>query len=287
MNDAYDKDQNDDNTQAALWNGSAGRAWVDSQALMDTMFRPIEDLLLESLADVPNATVLDVGCGAGATTLAIARRLGAQGGATGIDISAPMIAAAREGAARAAAAADFICADAQRHDFGPARFDLVLSRFGVMFFDDPVAAFARLRRAARDHGRLRFVAWRSPAENPFQTAAERAAKPLLPQLPDRRPDDPGQFGFASRERVADILAAAGWQDIKLRAADIPCAFPASELPAYLKRMGPVGRALESADAATRDKVIAALQPAFAPYVQSNEVRFTAACWDVSARVLPT
>lgn len=285
MNDAYD-DQNDDKTQAALWNGSAGRAWVDSQALMDTMFRPIEDLLLESLAHVPNAAVLDVGCGAGATTLAIAGRLGAQGRCTGIDISAPMIAAARERAAREAPAAEFVCADAQRHDFGPARFDLVLSRFGVMFFDDPVAAFARLRHATRDHGRLRFIAWRSQADNAFQTAAERAARPLLPQLPQRRPDEPGQFGFADRGRVADILAAAGWKDVTLRAADIECTFPATELPAYLGRMGPVGRALEGVDATTREQVIAALQPAFAPFLHGDEVRFTAACWDVSAHAVP-
>lgn len=283
MNHAQDKH---DSTQAARWNGSAGRAWVDSQTLMDTMFQPIEDLLLESLANRPDATVLDVGCGAGAITLAIAKRLGGQRRCTGIDISAPMIAAARERAARETTPADFVCADAQHHDFDAAHFDLVLSRFGVMFFNDPVAAFARLRKATRNNGQLRFIAWRSPAENPFQTAAEHAARPLLPQLPERRPNEAGQFGFAERKRVEDILAAAGWQDIELHAVDIACRFPASELPAYLNRMGPVGRALESVDADTRAQVLAALQPAFAHYLHDNEVHFSAACWDVNARALP-
>ena len=146
----------------------------------------------------PERRVLDVGCGTGSTTLAVARLLGAKGRCTGIDISEPMIAAARARAEREGTPASFIRADAQTHAFEPASFDMIISRFGVMFFDDSVRAFANLRRAARDDAELRFIAWRSAAENPFMTTAERAAAPLLPNLPARRPDAPGQFAFADR-----------------------------------------------------------------------------------------
>ena len=145
--------------------------------------------------------VLDVGCGTGSTTLAVARRLGAKGRCIGIDISEPMIAAARARAEREGTPASFIRADAQTHAFEPASFDMIISRFGVMFFDDSVRAFANLRRAAKQTPSLRFIAWRSAAENPFMTTAERAAAPLLPNLPARRPDAPGQFAFADRDRV--------------------------------------------------------------------------------------
>lgn len=283
MNKTYDSGNK---TQGALWNGSAGQAWVENQTLLDTMFQPIADLLLDTLADTPDAAVLDVGCGAGATTVDIARRVAPHGRCTGIDVSAPMITAARARAAQHGASADFVCADAQGHDFGPARFDLVVSRFGVMFFDDPVAAFAGLRRATRSKGRLRFIAWRTPAENPFHTVAEHAARPLLPQLPQRRPNEPGQFGFADREHVARILEQAGWRGIDIRPADIACAFPAHHLPTYMARMGAVGRALDEADAATRTAVMEALHPVFAPFIHGEEVRFTAACWDVRASAAP-
>ena len=109
-----------------------------------------------------------------------------------------MIAAARARAERERTPADFVCADAEVHAFEPASFDTIISRFGVMFFDDPVRAFANLRRAARDDARVRCIAWRSAADNPFMTTAERAAAPLLPTLPARRPDAPGQFAFANR-----------------------------------------------------------------------------------------
>jgi hypothetical protein len=152
-----------------------------------------------------------------------------------------------------------------------------------MFFDDSVRAFANLRRAAVDGAALRLITWRSAAENPFMTAAERAAAPLLPNLTARRPDEPGQFAFDNRNRVHDILAASGWSEIDSQPLDVACVLPETDLVAYLTKLGPVGRALQEADEQVRAEVIATVRAAFDPYVRGAEVGFTAACWMVTAR----
>jgi SAM-dependent methyltransferase len=282
-----DVTRRDDDGQNALWNGPAGRGWVDVQDLVDEVLKPFEDLLVEAVSAEARAgsplRVLDVGCGTGGTTLAVARSLGASGTSTGIDISEPMIASARARAERAGTAVTFLVDDAQAHPFEPASFDMIISRFGVMFFADPVQAFANLRRAARDGALLRFIAWRTAAENPFMTTAERAAAPLLPDLPARRPDAPGQFAFADSRRVHSILAQTGWSDIDIRPIDVPCALPRDELAHYLTRLGPVGRILQDADDHTRNQVMAAVLPAFEAYIQGPEVRFLSACWLADAR----
>ncbi|MBN8233232.1 methyltransferase domain-containing protein [Corallococcus macrosporus] len=271
------------NEQTALWNGTAGHAWVDTQEVLDGMFKPMQDLLVEEVPASSATQVLDVGCGTGSTTLAFARRLGGKGRCTGVDISEPMLAAARARAEREGIPADFIQADAQRHAFEPASFDLILSRFGVMFFEDPVQAFANLRRAAKAGARLRLIAWRSPADNPFMTTAERAAAPFL-KLPARQPDAPGQFGFADPRRVHRILEESGWADIDLQPVDFTCTLPEKELVRYLTRFGPLGRFLHEVDAHARAHVIETVRAAFEPFVHGAEVRFTAGCWMTSARV---
>jgi SAM-dependent methyltransferase len=205
------------------------------------------------------------------------------GESTGIDISAPMIAAAQERARREGSPARFICADAQEHAFEPASVDVMISRFGVMFFDDPVRAFTNLRRAGVRGASLRCIVWRSPAENPFMTIAERAAAPLLPELPARRPDGPGQFALANADRAATILHESGWAEGAIQPLDVPCTLPEAALVRYLTQMGPVGRVLQEADEETRTRVIAAVRPAFEPYVHGADVRFTAACWLITAR----
>ena len=157
------------------------------------------------------------------------------------------------------------------------------ARFGVMFFADPVGAFANLRRAAKDGARLCFVAWRSAAENPFMTTAERAAAPILQNLPARRAGEPGAFAFADERHVARILEESGWADIDVRPMDATCTLPERELLRYVTTVGPVGVRLRGADEETRAQVVERLMPAFAPYVHGPEVRFTAACWIVGAR----
>jgi SAM-dependent methyltransferase len=268
--------------QTALWNGPAGRAWVGEQALLDRLYTPFAELLVDHVVGTSAAAVLDVGCGAGGTTLAIASRLGAAARCVGVDISEPLIAAARARATRDGLDAAFICADAQTHAFPVATFDAIVSRFGVMFFEDPVLAFANLRRTARTDASLRVIVWRSAADNPFMIAAERAAAPLLPDLPPRRTDAPGQFAFADPQRVHAILADGGWTAIDIQPIDVACTLEGPDLDRYLTRLGPVGLLLQEADDRTRDRVREVVRAGVAPYVDGSGA-FTAACWLVDAR----
>jgi len=268
--------------QATHWNGPAGEAWVEAQPLLDTMFAPFAALLVEAAAAGPGGRVLDVGCGTGGTTLAIARRLGDTGRCLGVDISQPMIAAARARAEREGMAADFACADAESHPFEPGSVDRIVSRFGVMFFADPVRAFGNLRHATRRGGGLAAIAWRSPAENPFMTTAERAAAPLLPEMPARPPGAPGQFAFAEAAHVRGILEESGWRGVEVRPIDVVCTLPEAELMRYVTRLGALGRVLREADEATRARIVDRVRPAFAPFVDGETVRFTAACWMIGA-----
>lgn len=273
-----------DNTQHAMWNGPAGQAWVQAQQLLDDMFAPFAARLRDALPARAAQTVLDVGCGTGAVSLALAERMGTGGHCTGVDISAAMIDRARQRACASGLTVDFVVADAQRYPFAPGSVDRIVSRFGVMFFDDPVKAFTGLRRATRSSGALHALAWRSAAENPFMTTAERAAAPLLP-LPARAPDAPGQFAFADRTRVARILADAGWRGIQVEPINVSCEIAAAALPTYIALLGPVGAALRSdgIDPLLRTRVLGRVQDAFAPFVDGQRVRFSAACWELHAQ----
>ncbi|ARR53974.1 SAM-dependent methyltransferase [Rhizorhabdus wittichii DC-6] len=269
--------------QQALWNGIAGAAWVDEQVLLDRLFAPFAAMLAEASREVRGGRVLDVGCGTGATTLAIAGALGPGGECVGADISGPMIGLARARAEREGAAAHFVHADVESHGFAPASFDLVTSRFGVMFFGDPVRAFANLRRAVRDGGGLVLLAWRGTDENGFMTAAERAAAPLLPPQPARDPDAPGQFAFADPDRVHAILTAAGWTGVEIAPVDVDCTMSDAELDGYVVRLGALARVLPTLDEALRARVVAAVRAGFEPYRRDGLVRFTAACWMIRVR----
>lgn len=270
--------------QKALWNGAAGRAWVEAQAVLDRLFRPLEALLVDAVTTASAQSVLDVGCGTGSTTLAMARALGPQRRTVGVDLSEPMIALARTRAAQEHAPAEFICADAQTYPFEPRSVDMITSRFGVMFFADPVQAFSNLRRAARSDGQLRLIVWRGAEENPFMTTAERAAAPLLPDLPPRRADGPGQFAFANRDHVSSIMQKGGWSDVDFQRLDVVCTLAEDDLARYATRLGPVGLFLQNADEETRTRIARAVRSAYDPYVHGDEVRFTAACWMINARV---
>ena len=268
--------------QAALWNGAAGTTWVEAQEPLDRLFKPFEELLVETVLARGARSVLDVGCGTGATTLAIARALDG-GNAVGVDISEPMLALAKVRAEHEHLAATFMRADAETYAFEPQSFDTIVSRFGVMFFADPARAFANLRSATRIGGELALIAWRGPAENPFMTAAERAAAPFLPGLPPRSVGGPGQFAFADSRRVHGILERGGWGGIDVRPLDVVCTLAKDDLLGYVTRIGPIGRALRAADERTRARITEAVLPAFDPYVDGADVRFVAACWLIGAR----
>lgn len=270
------------NEQAEFWNGAGGDAWVAMQPVMDRILVGFEESLADAAAERGAERVLDVGCGVGATTLAIARRLGAGARCTGIDISAPMVEAAKERVAFDDDPPRFLLADAATHSFEDGEFDLLVSRFGVMFFDDPVAAFANLRRAIAPGGGLRFICWRSPEENPFMTTGAQAVAHLLPELPPREPGAPGPFAFAEKARIGEILTDAGWDAPDVQPVDMPCAFPESDLNRYLARIGPIGAALREVDDALRAEVLKTARAAYRPFITGDEVRFTARCWSVGA-----
>lgn len=279
------KETEADSTDASPdWSSAAGNAWVGVQDLTDATYEPVERLLSDEVARNPGRRVLDVGCGTGATTVAIARRLGPDAECAGIDVSKPMVEAARERAREAGLERiRFDLADAGTHQFGEGAFDLIVSRWGVMFFADPGAAFANLARAAAG-GRLRAITWRSHTENPFMTVAEEAAAPLLPGFEPRRTDEsPGQFGLADEKAVTHILEAAGWRDVGLIPIDVACSFPESELVRYFTGLGPLARHLDGlAEEEVPDDLFETVRRAFAPYVAGGEVSFNAACWMISA-----
>jgi SAM-dependent methyltransferase len=271
--------------QAALWNGPSGSAWVEMQDVLDRMLAPFEMLVSQEAFPGEGGRVLDVGCGAGATTISMARRVGPTGHCVGVDISEPLVRVAKERAINEKlGAVQFVQADAQTYPFEPGRFDSVMSRFGVMFFDDPQAAFVNIRCAARPDAKLAFVAWRSPAENPFMTTAARAAEPLLPNLPTPDVGAPGQFAFADEGRVRRILNASDWKNIDVRPIDVTGNMAEQELLTYVTKLGPVGAALRDAnvDEATRTRTVSVVRAAFEPYIQNGIARFTMACWLVSA-----
>jgi ubiquinone/menaquinone biosynthesis C-methylase UbiE len=269
--------------QVALWNDASGRTWVELQTVLDGLMAPLEAITIDAGFPGEGGRVLDIGCGAGATTLAMARRVGKTGRCVGVDISEPLLTAAK---ARAAAEgrdnATFLQADAQTHPFEPGSFDAVISRFGVMFFDNPEAAFINLRRAVRVAGKLTFVAWRSPAENPFMTTARRAAEPLLSNMPTAVPNAPGQFAFADSDRVRHILEQAGWNDIVISPVDVEGQLAEQDLFSYVVKLGPVGVALKEVDEATRVRVTEVVRAAFQPFIRNGSAHVPMACWLVTA-----
>jgi SAM-dependent methyltransferase len=259
--------------QAALWNGPGGHGWAAARDMVDVVLQPYEDLLVAAAKERPRTGVLDVGCGTGGVVRAIAAALG-DVPCVGVDISGPQIAVARE-----TENTRFFQADAQVHAFEP-EFDLIVSRFGVMFFDDPVAAFGNLRTAAKPGGELRAVVWRGKDENPFMTTAERAVTTLIPDLPTFDPDGPGPHSLADPDRVRQVLGDSGWTAIDLRAVELDCTMPEDVLPTYLTMLGPVGRALQTMAEQEREEILRTVLREFDPFVRDGEVRFPTASWEI-------
>jgi SAM-dependent methyltransferase len=267
--------------QAARWNGPSGRSWIDHQDLLDRLYRPFEDLLVDGIS---GSHVLDVGCGTGSTTLAVSRAITGQ--AVGVDISDPMIAVARERASGEQASAEFLVADVQTHQFAGAPFDTILSRFGVMFFGDPDTAFRNLHQASTGGASLRMIVWRNPEGSDIMVSAESATAELLPELPPRPPSvptTPGQFAFADPDLVSPILHAAGWRDITIEPIDVELSLPTDDMLRYITTFGRVGVQLPAVDDATRAHVLDRLSEALTSFTDGPDVRYVAACWLVRAR----
>ncbi|MGH3255331.1 MAG: class I SAM-dependent methyltransferase [Streptosporangiaceae bacterium] len=274
--------------QAEHWNSGADLAhWLTNEARYDRMNEPFAALILAAAQLRPGSHVLDVGCGCGATTLAAARVI-APGQAVGLDLSGPMLARARATAEAAGLPnAVFQQGDAQVHPLEPARFDAVISRFGTMFFADPVAAFANIRSATRPGGRLAFVCWQPLPANQWLLVPGTALAEHVP-LPAGfgSGDGPGMWAFSDPDRPREILAAAGWRDIEITAehASVLVGGGGSvEDAVEFVRTGSMGRMmLAGADAGTFDRAVASVRAALAPYADADGVRLGAGVWLVQA-----
>lgn len=270
--------------QIAYWNNTAGETWA---ALQDRLDRQIEPLGLRAMdAGAPQAgeRVLDIGCGCGQTSLELAQRVGPSGQVLGVDISEPMLEVARRRGGEAGTSVSFLAADAQTKAFPPGGFDFAFSRFGVMFFDDPAAAFANVAAALRPGGRLAFVCWRPMLENPWMSVPMFAALPLLPPMPPPAdPTAPGPFAFADPERLRSILAGAGFADIDIAPHDQPIGGnDLDQTVAISLRVGPLGAVLRE-NPELKDGVVGAIREALAPHVTPQGVLLPSATWIVTAK----
>lgn len=267
--------------QIEYWNATTGQTWADLQERLDTQLEPLGEEAMRALAPKPGERILDVGCGSGQTTLSLAKAVEPGGSVLGVDISRPMLDVARRRSE--GGRPTFLEADAQTHSFEPKTFDAAFSRFGVMFFADPVAAFANIRAALKPGGRLTFVCWRRPDENPFMTLPMTAALTFLPPPPPTDPLAPGPFAFADPDRVRNILSQAGFEaiettphDRKIGSGDL------EQTLAVTQRIGPLGSMLRGYPE-QRDRVIDAVREALRPHAGPDGVKLASASWIVTAR----
>jgi SAM-dependent methyltransferase len=271
--------------QITYWNARAGNTWASMQKRLDAQIGSIGLKALDALALREGERVIDIGCGCGTTSFEIARRVGASGRVTAIDISRPMLDVARRDAERDPIRnVAFLEADAQTYAFEPSSFDALYSRFGVMFFTDPVAAFTNLFAALKPKsGRLAFVCWRPLKENPWMGIPVKAAMQHLP--PQEAPDPlaPGPYAFADAERGRRILAEAGFGEIDARPHDQKVELGVlDEAVEHCTRVGPLSRLLlEYPDAVA--PVMETLRRTLGTYETDGVVRMDAAVWIVSAR----
>lgn len=262
--------------QAEFWSQLAP-TWLELEDQLEEVSGPPGQLAMDRLGLLPGQTVVDLGCGSGRTTLELAARVSPGGQVIGVDISAEMLAGARERAARLRAGnVEFVQADVQVHDLGEARFDAAYSRFGVMFFADPVAAFGNIRSALRPEGLLAFVCWQSVFDNEWMLipgAAVAEVTGSLPPMPG--PDEPGPFSLADPDRVRAVLDAAGFASVVITPHADYVAITEDRIPEVAEtsvRVGGIQQALKDADDQTRQRALAAIEEALRARVQDGEVR---------------
>ena len=273
---------NENTRQIAEWNGAAGKSWTLNAERFDRMLKPFSDRLLEAAGIQPGRRVLEIGCGAGGLAIEMADR-GAV--VTAVDVSESLLERART---RAAATIDFRLGDASHMAF-EAEFDLLISHLGVMFFDDPAAAFANMRTALKPDGRLACLAWRGTAENEAVTLAEVALAPDM-AVPTRPADAPGPFSFGDRDRVVDILARAGFSEISITPFDALMLFGEGDSDAALddavimaQHIGPLRRWLDGCDEAIARNILRRLRTLLASHLTPRGVELKGATWIITAK----
>lgn len=273
--------------QSEYWNSKVGETWARMQEKLDRSFTPLTAALLSLAAPQPGEHALDIGCGTGETTLALAGAVGDEGTVLGLDLSEQMLARARERAEELLSEAEFRVADVATFDEEDG-FDLILSRFGVMFFADPVDAFANVRKLAAPGARLVFACWQGPQDNLWATLPMQALQDVLPPQSPADPHAPGPFAFADPERVHDILDAAGWQDIVFHAFEFAMVVgdgddPLAEAVKFNLRIGPAARLVRDAGPEAEAAAPALLAQALAPYLKDGKLGLPGSVWLVSAK----
>ena len=271
------------------WAGEDGERWVTNQPLLDRMLLPFGEAAIAAARPQAGEAVLDIGCGAGATSMALASAVNPGGHVLGLDISPGLIALATRLAAGDPALA-FRLGDAAVVPLAEGGFDLLFSRFGVMFFADPLAAFHHLRHAVRPGGRLAFVCWRAAEENDWVTVPAAAIAGLAPPSPPPPADAPGPFAFARRERIAAILGDAGFGGVEVQPIDAPIlmglgdddAAALDQAARLAAETGPVARAIRDQPEAVLRQAVAAVRRALEPYTKDGRVTLSGACWVVTA-----
>lgn len=273
-------------SQLEYWSGQAGRNWANQAEHLDRMLSEFCDrIVVGATLDSRRKSFLDVGCGAGAVSLAIAKSTPSPERITGIDFSEPLLQVARERAEKGKLPINFISADASSHLLDqPA--DMMVSRFGVMFFNDPVSAFSNLRQSIASEGRLIFTCWQNIKLNAWASAPLRAAIPLLKEpLPTPDPLAPGPFAFADKDRVSSILSDAGWSKINIESIDTQLQLPGTnveESAKFMMTLGPLARVLNE-QGLEEAPVKAALTDLLSDHKGLNdEIWMNAACWLISS-----
>jgi ubiquinone/menaquinone biosynthesis C-methylase UbiE len=265
------------------WNGDSGKRWARDADRRDRVLASVGDALLDAARLEAGDDVLDIGCGCGSTTLATARAIADRGHACGIDLSAPMLDIARQRRDSAGVTnVEFLQADAQTHQFG-ANFDVAISRFGTMFFADPVSAFANIRSALRPHGRLCLATWQPLAANDWLTIPG-AALLRYGTIPESATTGPGMFGQSEPARVTATLHESGYTEVELTPMNVTLALgdTVEDATHYLASSG-IGRAvLETVPTEQREVAVDAVRTALADRAGAGEVCLDAAIWIIAA-----
>ena len=270
----------ENNTQIEFWNGEAGLKWVSDQEKMDLMLNPLSDIAIDLAQPKLDESVIDIGCGCGATSIELARR-GAK--VWGRVLAGPMLARARERAASYPESL-FTEADASSFEFSSDQ-QLLFSRFGVMFFADPVKAFTNLRSALTDDGRMVFLCWQAANKNEWISRVGQAVKRFLPE-PSETPDPkaPGPFAFADNDYLASILTQSGFQGIEIQpvSLDLRLASSVEEAVDFQSNIGPLSAVLAQLEGQVREDALTAARQVLQESLRDEGIKLGCAVWLVSA-----
>lgn len=274
--------------QIDYWNGEAGHKWAQRDEQMARLLAPVSEALMDHVGVASTPRALDIGCGGGSGTRLLAERLNPDARILGVDVSEPLLDIARSVSADAkpGPCIEYLLADAASHDFGEERFNLLFSRFGVMFFNDPVQAFTHLHAVMRPGARLAFSCWQALANNPWTALPLKAALAILPRPPAPPPRAPGPFAFADEAYVRDILESSGWQKVDITPHEFVLTWPGEagyeSAVRDLVNTGPVSRLLVEASKEDREAVYVAATEALRDHYRDGRLQLAGAVWLVTA-----